>query len=951
MSRRVSAILHSVGTKIVLILVAMASTTAAALLIGTLVTHSIADQMTRLASQRVPAVRDGVTMMVAFTNIRAELADYMLAADAAELQQHHAHFSGVLKDALTRIGPMGPTIRDPLQPLLEQMGERMDAPVATLTTAFQRQDRVRQMVAALIRINAQIDAEMVRKQQAAQAAMQVLGEQSSLSVSDSLKQLVEVEFVTVALAMQARANLATLSSAAISHGLQTAPAEAAKLHAKGMLTLDQLADEIRQMKRNDALRPAADPAAEVLKQARLLLRQKPAATAAIGQTALTRQAVIAPSASSSNLGTFLAKVDLVDKALTLAQRDLVARISDLATQAAEKNSTAVSDLIASQTSIVQDMIGLNTEIKQAVGTAFQAALSGSDAELAVVDEVLATQNAAIERLLARQDPATVGMVRSLLQLTSADTGIAAAQRAFLAARGQAAEVSGQTGAFVSASVDTAIRVARQELVAIEQGGAEITAEVDQTRWLFFLVAVIGGAILLIAPILSYLFIVRPLAATARATTRLAKGELSAVDRLKHSPGEIGAMVAALAVFRNTLVEKARLEQEDRANQARQIEAERAAQQEQAAQMARDAAQKAQQDQRQRDLEAAEAAKRDEMRRIADADRQARDAVQSVVVSELANGLRRLAQGDLRTQIDQAFGEGYDQLRSDFNAAVATLESVIGAIRTSVDSIHGGSEEISRAAEDLSRRTEQTAAMLEQSAAALTELTASVESAADGAGEAARIVETARASAQASGSVVREAVQTMGAIEQSSRKISTIVSVIDDIAFQTNLLALNAGVEAARAGEAGRGFAVVASEVRALSQRSSDAAREIADLISESGRQVNRGVGLVDKAGEALRDIVQSVVEISGHVSTIAASAREQSTGISEINTAIGQLDQSTQQNAAMVEQTTAASVTLAEEAQQLSRTVAHFSIGTGRSARNEAEGKDWNTGFPDASAA
>ena len=945
MNTRVSTILHSVGTKVVVILLAMASTTAAALMIGTIETRSIADRMTELAADQVPAVRDSVAILAAFAAIRAELTDYILAADSVELQEHHGEFAGTLAGALAQIEKMSPRIQGQLQPVLEQMDEQMAAPVAARVAAFERQDDIDQMVHSLVKINAQIDAEMVSKQQGAQTAMQLLGERSSVTVSLSLRQLVDVEFVTVALAMQTRSNLATLSGAALSLGLQMAPTEAAKLHAKAMLALDQLADEIRQMQHNDALKPTATAAAEVLTQARVLLRQKTAVSASLGQIAA------APPESNSELGTFLAKVDAVDKALTLAQQDLLTRISDLATQAAEKNNTAISALISSQARIVQQMISLNTVIKQVVGTAYQAALSDTEAELGAVEKALSAQNAAIEQLLANQDPATVRMIRSLLDLTSVETGIFAKQRAVLAARIHAAEVSWQTEAYVSTSFDKAIDVARQELVAIEHKGSVITADVARTRALFFLVAVVSGAMLLIAPILFYLILVRPLVATARATTRLAEGDLAAVDRLKQSRGEVGAMVAALGVFRKNLLEKARLELEDHANQARRIEAERAALREQAAQAAREAAQKAEQAQHQRDLEAAEAAKRHEMRCAADADRQARDAVQTVVVSELANGLRRLAQGDLRAKIDVAFGEGYDQLRADFNAAVATLESVIGSIRTSVDSIHGGSDEISRAAEDLSRRTEQTAAMLEQSAAALTELTASVESAADGAGEAARIVETARASAEASGSVVREAVQTMGAIEQSSRKISTIVSVIDDIAFQTNLLALNAGVEAARAGEAGRGFAVVASEVRALSQRSSDAAREIADLISESGRQVNRGVGLVDKAGEALRDIVQSVVEISGHVRTIAASAREQSTGISEINTAIGQLDQSTQQNAAMVEETTAASMTLADEASQLSRTVAHFSIGEDGGAEPAAGGGTWGAGFSAASAA
>jgi methyl-accepting chemotaxis protein len=222
--------------------------------------------------------------------------------------------------------------------------------------------------------------------------------------------------------------------------------------------------------------------------------------------------------------------------------------------------------------------------------------------------------------------------------------------------------------------------------------------------------------------------------------------------------------------------------------------------------------------------------------------------------------------------------------------------------------------------------------LEQFAAALTQITASVASAADGASKASEVVTEARKNAEASGTVVREAVDAMGEIASSSEQISRIISVIDDIAFQTNLLALNAGVEAARASDAGRGFAVVASEVRALAQRSSEAAREINTLISTSGNQVKRGVSLVDKAGTALNEIVSSVGDIEDHVTGIAASAREQSTGLEEINTAISQLDQVTQQDVAMFEETTAATHTLTAEANALVSTTGKFRITGGTAA-------------------
>ena len=330
-------------------------------------------------------------------------------------------------------------------------------------------------------------------------------------------------------------------------------------------------------------------------------------------------------------------------------------------------------------------------------------------------------------------------------------------------------------------------------------------------------------------------------------------------------------------------------------------------------------------------ETAEADRRratEDARRIeAEQAREARARDQAVVVQALAEGLDALSGGDLTHRIDQAFPPEYVQLRDDFNAAMDSLQRTVSVVVMNAGGIRSGSGEISHAADDLSRRTEQQAASLEETAAALDEITATVNKTASGARQASGVVQAARGDAETSGAVVRDAVAAMSAIEQSAQQISQIIGVIDEIAFQTNLLALNAGVEAARAGEAGRGFAVVASEVRALAQRSAEAAREIKTLISASTTQVASGVDLVGQTGEALQRIVGRVAEIDGLVSEIAASAQEQATGLQQVNTAVNQMDQVTQQNAAMVEQSTAASHSLSQEAESLAASVARFRIG------------------------
>ena len=312
---------------------------------------------------------------------------------------------------------------------------------------------------------------------------------------------------------------------------------------------------------------------------------------------------------------------------------------------------------------------------------------------------------------------------------------------------------------------------------------------------------------------------------------------------------------------------------------------------------------------------------------AEAERQQVAEEQNTVVAHLADSLKRMAQGDLTARITAPFNGRYQQIKDDFNAAIDSLRQAMRAIAASTDGIRGGSDEIAGASDDLSRRTEQQAASLEETAAALDQITATVRRSADGARQASAAASGARVDAARSGDVMRDAVTAMGEIEQSSGQITNIISVIDEIAFQTNLLALNAGVEAARAGDAGRGFAVVAQEVRALAQRSADAAKEIKGLIASSTAQVGRGVRLVGDTGQALAGIVTKITEIDVLISEIAQSSQEQATGLNQVNAAVNQMDQVTQQNAAMVEEATAAASNLKTEAGELARLVARFEVG------------------------
>ena len=326
---------------------------------------------------------------------------------------------------------------------------------------------------------------------------------------------------------------------------------------------------------------------------------------------------------------------------------------------------------------------------------------------------------------------------------------------------------------------------------------------------------------------------------------------------------------------------------------------------------------------------------DERQQVEERVRQANEQVMQII----GGALSAMAGGDLTHRIGDELPAEYARLRNDFNHALDRLSDALSGLQGNVDGVNTSADEISHASDDLARRSEHQAASLEQTAAALDEITAAVRKTAEGARLANASVSSANGAAQRSHEVVTNAVSAMGEIETSSQQIGQIIGVIDEIAFQTNLLALNAGVEAARAGEAGRGFAVVAQEVRALAQRSADAAKEIKDLVAASTHAVSQGVGLVNETGAALEAIVTHVAEIESLVSTIAASAEQQSVGLSQVNTAVNQMDQVVQQNAAMVEESTAAAHSLKGDAAELARAIAAFRITGGPAAVARAQPK------------
>ncbi len=480
-----------------------------------------------------------------------------------------------------------------------------------------------------------------------------------------------------------------------------------------------------------------------------------------------------------------------------------------------------------------------------------------------------------------------------------------------------------------AEIDTVVQADKAELATI---GAEIEAFHATVLWVVLGITMLGiGAGAGLGAYIGAVHLSRPIRKVTETIKQVADGNFDVEVPFAGRADEIGEMAAAVDIFKQNGKAVRRMNAEETAMRAKSDDLQSSMSRVVAAAAAGDFSCRIDKDYEDVNLN-----------RFAGNINELLAGVDTGT-SEVRRVIASLADGDLTQTMRGEFQGAFAELQQNVNATFATLKNTMREVRETTGSINANTSELGHASDDLSRRTEQQAAALEETSAALDEITAVVRSSTERAREASVMVTEAKEDAARSGTVVRNAVDAMGRIEQASGEISQIISVIDEIAFQTNLLALNAGVEAARAGDAGKGFAVVAQEVRELAQRSATAAKDIKALISKSGGEVQVGVKLVQATGEALATIESRVLKINDYIHSIATAAREQATGLTEVNKAVNQMDEVTQRNAAMVEETSAATHRLSAEADGLVRLVARFRVDAGTasapvSARAETHG-------------
>ncbi len=902
-------LLGSIGFKIGGVILALAASMVASVMFALLLFNSLADSIGSVMQNDLPNMQSSVEVVEQSGVVRAALAEMEQASTEEELDLAAAQLNGAIAELESMIeelpGDSNASISDALSGLTTAT-ERMRA---SISDRFLAQNRLASEFTSFSDLAQETYAHLKTVSNTAYSDLKVGGEKTMNIVRKTLITLTDREFANLQSVLDLRSQVNLVTGLALTMAETRDAALISILRDIAIGGLDQLEKQLATLGENPGMDAELGPIYDARDQLRSLAERDFARRPGLQSDliALRRDSDIALS-------------ELVDT--------LSFQLAILAEDAATSNDQAIRTLLEHDVEVVRSAASIEIAITGMFVTALQGAASFDVDALDAIQSRLTADAAKLTELV---ENATIEgnipeLIAPIVAATSADTGLLSARRLYIEALASSEERGREAGRILADIADAAHSDGSAAVTAMANAGAGILAEAEDARQNILQVSAVSAAILLLAPLIVWVLILRPLLRVTRVTERLAKGDLSPVTGFERTGGEIGRMAAALAVFRNGMIEQADLQKRAREEEEKRLESERRAMEEDRRRAAEAAEEKTRREKADRERQEQEAARNRAIEEAAKAEREARAAEQSQVVETLAHSLSALSAGDLTISIEDPFAEQYEELRSNFNAAVQSIASLIWKLTESASTVHDSSAEIASATTELARRTERNAESLEETASAVTELDASAKMTSNSAQQADTVMREARKQAEGTRKSVDAAVTTMAEIETSSGEVSKIVDLIENIAFQTNLLALNAGVEAARAGEQGRGFAVVATEVRGLAQRASEAAKEITDLISTTRGHITEGVAQVNGAGDALNGILNLIGEISEQVESIANGAQEQASTVSEISSAVGSLDASMQSNAAMVEQTLAGSELLKSNAEELRGLAAHFQI-------------------------
>lgn len=907
MTSFVSRLFSSIILRLGLAFGALAAMTTAAIIVAWLVFQSIGSSMVELSDDLLPELRNSANVVSATDNIRNILLDILVAqstgdlntldeARQASLAQIRAHLAGAAPSESSEIVTLVDEVEASLFELIDARKDALASQASVMETVREGLGRATKATGILANASDAVYFDLV------------LGGDATIETVDAgLSELIEKDFALYQSALASHSEMNLLSGLALSR------TQTGDVSVRSILSDLATASSERLTGLLDVLSEDAKTAvlAEELKTAQMVLMK-----------------VFGTGFTTMRPTTILSLRQSADAALSLALDDIHFDLVIKSEETKTANKDSIRGLLEVQVNAIRDQAVLDGANRAFVSAMLQVAMSPDPLALDLNGAELALAATQLTRAMEGATDDIRANLSEMLKTADPAKGIVFTRAEALDAEHRALDATEKATAAVSQIAQVVSDAADRARSDIEASAANLDQKVDVAQTRIETISLLSILLVVLAPFFIWLLITRPLNRVTRVTERLAKGDLSEIAGLSQKYGEIGRLAQALQVFRQGALERIKLQADEEGYQKEKREAERAAEQakREAEQRARDLEEQRAKDDRERESEAK--ALEEEQRQREDQERRARAAEQELVVSQLAQGLNRLSNGDLSITIDTVFPVDYESLRTDYNSAVLSLSDIIDKIGFCAEAINQSSAEIASASLDLSTRTEKAAATLEETATALNSVTQGVSVAAQGASNAAREANDVNHKTKESRKVMTRAVNAMHEIEGSSSEIGQIVSVIDSIAFQTNLLALNAGVEAARAGEAGAGFAVVASEVRLLAHRSAEAASQIQSLVSSSTSQVENGVTLLAETSSLLDGNLNDISAMAKSMVDIASSSDQQSKGLSEINHSVEVLDGATQKNAAMFEETTAANQSLTEQARQLIKMVSGFTTAT-----------------------